>query len=333
MTSLCGRFGERMTLKRKFILSTLVFSILLIAPVMGNPNGPPWINNGDPIVETGCTCHGGGSPSTEIVLSISGVPRTYNLSQSYEMTISLSHASNDEGGFVLHAYEKGELIPGVGSQIVKDASNSDVAALSQSEPGNNWVITWVAPDEDLGPVAFQMAGNAVNGDGIPNELDHWNILSFSIPGPSDAAIVALDDVALRTISVGDYDSLFVAVEDPDALEAERQEGIAHDFFANGNLYYWTTLSLIIVGAVIQGEFYERKFGGGPPHLDMSLAIPQGIRRTIVSLIMVIIFAWSIDSSQSWGIILVLAMVMLWAMFGVYRTIVQARAPKVYTDLI
>jgi len=334
MTSLCGRFGEQMSVKRKFILATLVFSMLLIAPVMGNPNGPPWMNGGAPIVETGCTCHGGGSPSTEVVISISSVPRTYNLSESYDMTITLSHASNEEGGFVLYAYDDGILTPGTGSQIVVDTNtNEEDEALSQSEPASEWTITWTAPDADLGPVAFQLVGNAVNGDGLPNEMDHWNILSFSIPGPSDAAIVAEDDISLRTISVGDYDSLFVAVEDPDALEAERQEGIAHDFFANGNLYYWTTLSLIIIGAVIQGEFYERKFGGGPLHLDMSLAIPQGIRRGVLSLLLIIVFAWSIDSSQSWGVTLVLGMIALWAIYGVYRTISQARAPKVYTDLI
>ena len=63
----------------------------------------------------------------------------------------------------------------------------------------------------------------------------WNILSFSISSPDSTYE---DDEAhrdLRTISVGDYESLFVALEDPAALEAERQEGIAEDFFNNGNL--------------------------------------------------------------------------------------------------
>ena len=80
----------------------------------------------------------------------------------------------------------------------------------------------------------------------------------------------------RTISVGDFESLFVAEEDSEAMEAERQAGIADDFFNNGNLFYWSTLAIILVGAVVQGEFYERRFGGGPKHLDMRLAVPQGI---------------------------------------------------------
>ena len=66
---------------------------------------------------------------------------------------------------------------------------------------------------------------------------------------------------------------------------------------------------------------------------MSLAVPQGVRRGILAIIAVLIFAWSIDSTQSWGVILLTGMLMLWAIFGVYRTVVQARAPKEYTDLV
>ena len=86
---------------------------------------------------------------------------------------------------------------------------------------------------------------------------------------------------------------------------------------------------VIIGAVVQGEFYERRFGGGPPHLDMSLAVPQGVRRGVLSIVAILLFAWSIDSSQSWGIKLLTGMAMLWAIFGVYRTVVQARAPTIH----
>ena len=178
-----------------------------------------------------------------------------------------------------------------------------------------------------------MVGNAVNGNGAFDSGDKWNILSFSISAPDSTYLDDDENLNLRTISVGDYDSLFVAEEDPAALEAERQEKIADDFFNNGNLFYWTTLSIIIVGAVVQGQFYERKFGGGPPHLDMSLAVPQGVRRGILSFALILLFAWTIDSSQSWGIVLLVGMLTLWAIFGVYRTVVQARAPKQYTDLV
>lgn len=318
-------------MRRKFRNFSLmiVLSLMLVAPVLGNPNGPPWDNGGNLVIETGCTCHGGGAPSTEVVVSVSGVPRAYNVSETYEFVISLQHASNSGGGFLFWDGDIGTLTPGEGSQSVPDKPG----ALSQAEPGNDWVVTWTAPDEDMGPANFQLVGNAVNGNGNFDEGDKWNILAFTINEPGDTEVATNEDVSLRTISVGDYDSLFVAEEDPEAIEAERQEGIAHNFFTNGNLYYWTTLSMIIVAAVIQGEFYERRFGGGPTHLDKSLAVPQGLRRGVLASGLAILFAYLVDSDQPWGYALVAGMLTLWAIFGVYRTIVQARAPKDYTDLV
>ena len=117
------------------------------------------------------------------------------------------------------------------------------------------------------------------------------------------------------------------------IEAEKQAEIANNYFTQGNLYFWTTLSIIIVAAVIQGEFYERRFGGGPPHLDMRLAVPQGIRRGVMSLGLAIGFGWAIDTALPWGYTLVIGMCMLWAIFGVYRTVVQARAEKDSPDMV
>jgi hypothetical protein len=142
-----------------------------------------------------------------------------------------------------------------------------------------------------------------------------------------------DGLALRTISVGDYDALFVAVEDPAAVEAERQQDLAEMFFDEGNLFYFATLSILIVAAVIQGEFYERKFGGGPEYLDKSLAIPQGVRRSAVAALLLVMFAWAVDGGQSWEIMLSLGMLSLWALYGVYRTIAQARASPQTKDLV
>ena len=311
------------------LLIVSLMALLFIAPVLGMPAGPPWESNGKLVVETGCSCHGGGSPNINVVVSISGVPRSYDVGQSYDFTISLQDASNPSGGFMLWDYNGGTLTPGDGSQYVTE----EPGAVSQSSPGNDWIVTWTAPAEDTGIIAFQLVGNAVNGDGLPNEEDHWNILSFSISAPGTATNDDEDGLALRTISVGDYDSLFVADVDPAELEAERQQHIADQYFDNGNLFYWTTLSILLIAAVFQGEFYERKFGGGPPHLDRSLAIPQGIRRGVVSILLTALFAFTIREGFAYGYPLVAGMLALWAIFGVYRTIVQARAEKKYTDLI
>ena len=104
-----------------------------------------------------------------------------------------------------------------------------------------------------------------------------------------------ENLQLRTISVGDYDSLFVAEEDPAALEAARQEK-TDDFFNNGNPFYWTTLSIIIIGAVVQ-ECSTNAGSRRYPTSRHESRCAAGFRRGILSVITILIFAWSLDSSQ------------------------------------
>lgn len=323
---------------RAIILLSLC--IMLLGPAYGYPgsqapNGqqPPWMNNGL-TVETGCTCHGGAAPSTEVVVSISGIPRSYDLNHQYNFTISLQHASYLEGGFLIWDYGAGTFEAGEGSEII-DASvdENNTGGLGHAMPGNDWNFNWTSPSEDIGDVEFSLVGNAIDGNGQANENDAWNILTFSISAPDSTAVDEEGELELRTISVGDYDALFVSEKDPEVLEAERQEALSHEYFKWGNIYFWSTLSILIVAAVIQGEFYERRFGGGPKHLDMSLALPQGIIRGTLTAGLLIGFAWSWDSHQSWGVLLLLGMLTAWSAYGVYRTILQATTPPADIDLV
>lgn len=299
----------------------------MAAPAYGNSQGPPWMHNDRIIPEEGCSCHGaGGSPSSEIILSISGVPRTYETGETYNLTIKLTHASYSSGGFMIWDYAAGTFAVSEGTKEVPDSGG----AISHNAPGNDWIIPWTAPVEDSGDVHFSLAGNAVDGSGAPDAGDHWTTLSFTVSAPGTAT--PDEDVSLRTISVGDYDSLFGQKSDAQ-IEAEKQAELAGTYFDQGNLYFWTTLSILIIAAVIQGEFYERRFGGGPPHLDMGLAVPQGVRRGLVTLGLAIGLGWAVDTELPWGYTLVIAMCMLWGIFGVYRTVIQARTAKEAMDLI
>lgn len=223
-------------------------------------------------------------------------------------------------------YSSGTFTPGEGSKIVPESGG----AISHDAPGNDWVVEWQAPSEDVGDIHFSLAGNAVDGSGAPDAGDHWTTLSFTVSAPETAT--PDEDPSLRTISVGDYDSLFGQKSDEE-LEAEAQAEIANDYMTQGNLYFWTTLSILIIAAVIQGEFYERRFGGGPPYLDMRLAVPQGIRRGAIALGLAIGLGWAVDTELPWGYTLVIGMCMLWGIYGVYRTVVQARAQEMPMDMV
>ncbi len=315
-------------MSRKYaLLLVATLAIMMAAPAYGNSQGPPWMHNDRIIPEEGCSCHGaGGSPSSEIILSISGVPRTYETGETYNLTIKLTHASYSSGGFMIWDYAAGTFAVSDGTKEVPDSGG----AISHNAPGNDWIIPWTAPVEDSGDVHFSLAGNAVDGSGAPDAGDHWTTLSFTVSAPGTAT--PDEDVSLRTISVGDYDSLFGQKSDAQ-IEAEKQAELAGTYFDQGNLYFWTTLSILIIAAVIQGEFYERRFGGGPPHLDMGLAVPQGVRRGLVTLGLAIGLGWAVDTELPWGYTLVIAMCMLWGIFGVYRTVIQARTAKEAMDLI
>ena len=77
-------------------------------------------------------------------------------------------------------------------------------------------------ENDVGSVSFNLVGNAVNGNGAFDSGDKWNILSFSISAPDSTYLDDDENLNLRTISVGDYDS-FVAEEDPAVLEGKGKK--------------------------------------------------------------------------------------------------------------
>ena len=191
-------------MSRRFtLLLVATLALMLAAPAFGNSQGPPWTRDGSDalLVEEGCTCHGaGGSPSSEVILSITGVPRTYETGAEYNLTISLAHPTYVAGGYMIWDYGDGNFTPGDGSKYVLDSGGG----LSHDNVGNDWVIVWKAPESDTGDVHFSLAGNIVDGSGAPDAGDHWTILSFTVSAPDTATPDA--DPTLRTISVGDYDS-------------------------------------------------------------------------------------------------------------------------------
>jgi hypothetical protein len=140
-----------------------------------------------------------------------------------------------------------------------------------------------------------------------------------------------DDLLANTLSSGGK-AVFNPTEDPDAAEKEHQVKLANDFFTYGNLYYWSTLVIILIGAVVQREFYEKRFAGGPPHLAMELAIPQGIRRGAMSLILLFLAIYGFEIWDGY-LVAVISFCSLWAGYGVYRTIVQAKALPVIDEML
>jgi len=321
------------------VAAALALLLMLVGSALAYSAGPPESNAaGDSTATYGCTCHGAGAPpvgtpSTEVVVSISGVPHSYDNGTAYNFTIKVQHSSNTDGGFLLSSggvgtfswLEDAGIRPADGSDEPTSATNTS-ANISHSETGNpaEWTFIWTAPSTDEGPVSFWLAGNSVDGGGANDDSDHWNLLSFVVnePGATDAQ--SEQGLSTRVISVGDYDSLFVSEEDPEQLERERQAELADGVFSTGNTLYFTSLLALIIGAVFQREFLERKRGEGPPWLPKELAYPQGLRRGITAALFFLLGLYWMSNDEPTYMTGPAIFVGFWAAYGVYRT---ARATR------
>jgi len=317
--------------------------VLLTVPALAMHSGPAALNsNNELTVEYGCSCHNNGAPSDRAVVMITGVPLMYGTSITYNFTITVADSltlsggnGNVKGGFLLSSNGSGEFTWDDTEEIREALDRPDDISHSDTDGDGVWVVSWTAPNEDEGPVQFWLAGNSVDGGGIPDEMDYWNLLSFSISSPgaiSDAE--SASTLETRTISVGAYDALFLLEKSPEEIEQERQDAISERIFFEGNTFFWTSLVALIVGAVFQKELLERRPDqNGPEFLAAELAYPQGLRRAFISGIS-FFFAvrWMASDSPitfqgvdfSTFLTGTAFFVGFWAAYGVYRTVLSAR---------
>ncbi|MAH98429.1 MAG: hypothetical protein CMA12_03635 [Euryarchaeota archaeon] len=332
-----------------------ILSLIIIAaisfPALGMSNGPGAMNSdGELTVKYGCSCHNNGAPSDRAVVMVSGVPLIYEPSESYIFTIRVADSltlsggeGNVQAGFLLSSDSIGNFTWDESEEIRYADGRADDISHSDPDLDGIWIVTWAAPSEDLGAIQFWLVGNSVDGGGIPDDMDYWNILSFSVNPP---ATITTDEAAstleTRTISVGSYDSLFLIEISDEQLEQERQDAISERVFSQGNLFYWSSLVALIVGAVFQKEILERKYDDGPEFLASELAYPQGIRRAIICALS---FYFGVVSASSDSplyfqdvdfrnfVIGTAFFISTWAAYGVYRTIIAARAAPSVDDLM
>ena len=329
-----------LSVSRAFICLILVAAVSI--PALGMSNGPGAYNSNDELtVKYGCSCHNNGASSERAVVMVTGVPLMYEPSESYQLTIRVADSltlsggeGNTQAGFLISSDSIGNFTWQDDQDIRYAEGRADDVSHSDTDLDGSWVLTWTAPDDDMGIVQFWIAGNSVDGGGIPDEMDYWNVLSFSINPPGT---ITTDEsgstLETRTISVGTYDSLFLLEVSEEQLEMERQDAISHRVFSQGNLFYWTSLTALIVGAVVQKEILERRYDDGPEFLASELAYPEGIRRALGCLLS---FYLGVRWASSDSPIIFQGVdftdfatgtaffVSAWAAYGVYRTVLAAR---------
>lgn len=222
------------------VLAITIVAVLTAGGSQANPTGIGGdANNEGDVALAGCTCHAE-EPDNSVTLILTDVPHRYQSGESYEMSIQIiggpvADTSSHTGGFSMRVSE-GSLSASAGFESLMYNWEDDPTTLTHSNSGSKvsertWHITWTAPEEGTGIVTIWLAGNSVNGDGIPSQLDRWNRLSASIDEG--------DFGGTRTVFVGNGD-----IEPPAPVE----EGVDLHHMGAGMRAHW--LGLLGFAAVV-----------------------------------------------------------------------------------
>lgn len=170
------------------ILSVVVVAISFAATgAIGRSTG---IDKTGGMPKEGCTCHGEGGekekkgvPSDKVVIDfkIDGNPFKYQKGKVYNISIGVAQtdvpmpaAALNKGGFNLRV-TSGTLKAAAGYEnFVKPSGNLEATHTPEGDKnGRMWNLTWTAPADDKDAAIFTVFVNTVDGDGSPDEGDHW----------------------------------------------------------------------------------------------------------------------------------------------------------------
>ena len=169
--------------KRSFAVLVVLAVALFSIPEFGA--APGGIGTGG---DEGCLCHNNAIPSSDTVVTLTGLPGTFNASTEYPLVLTVENqniiGSQDtdgrNGGFRI-LFSSGDLSGDAALTKIKDGG------LTHTEAGNDfrtWNLTWTSPSNDAQTVDFIVHGNAVSGDadGVANGGEQWNTASYSVSG-------------------------------------------------------------------------------------------------------------------------------------------------------
>jgi uncharacterized protein (TIGR03437 family) len=188
----------------------IVFLLTLGVPILvwAFAEGPPDAHTGGFREPTCAQCHGTGQPNTNGGRVTISLPQAYSSGVTYPITVTVFDSAQRRWGFELSARtssggQAGDLIPTDSlTQIASPASNTKIQYIEQTSAGTrsgtrdtgsgvSFTFNWTAPDVSAGPVVFNTAANAANGNGAPDPGDHIYTAEATLqpeapgsPGPS-----------------------------------------------------------------------------------------------------------------------------------------------------
>ena len=171
--------GRNITISRSMVAFLLISIAMVVSPAV---NSLPTGVNYDQISAGGCNCHAA-APNAAVMVTLDGLPEEYNMSETYQVTISFTGGPSAEGnanlgGFNLWA-SGGEITP-----LDATVQSNGPSEVTHTEAGNDytsWTVEWIAPSHGR-DVDFVVHVNSVNGDGNAGPEDQWNKLTLKVAG-------------------------------------------------------------------------------------------------------------------------------------------------------
>lgn len=165
--------------------------------------------------EGNCTqCHAGNELNAAGgSLTLTTFPETYEPNEVYTIVVNLSRAGQSRWGFEMIALDADGA--SVGSFEADDAENTQLSEDNQyikqtlkgtgqgTEDAHSWEFQWTAPDADIGPITFYVAGNAANGDSVTTGDYIYTAQEESTPPIPVVAGVSLEVVGNDALSTTD----------------------------------------------------------------------------------------------------------------------------------
>ncbi len=182
----------------KLIICILFFAFSSISYAFSR--GPISGRTGAPGEVTCVDCHDSfelnrGTGRVEIL----DLPKTYSPGQRIRVRVSVRQQNQQRWGFQLTALDEKETLAGQFSII--DAQHTQLinggdrvyvehtteGTFNGNNGGAEWIMEWIAPSTDIGPVTFYAAGNAANGKN-DTEGDFIYTTATLLGAPSDPIV-------------------------------------------------------------------------------------------------------------------------------------------------
>ncbi|MEC8938598.1 MAG: cbb3-type cytochrome c oxidase subunit I [Candidatus Thermoplasmatota archaeon] len=252
---------EKKTLiTRSMVVLILISIAMVVSPAVNSlPNGIGY----EQVKSGGCNCHNGVA-DTGVVVALDGLPEQYNVSETYELTISFSGGPSTDGaanlgGFNLWA-SGGEITP-----VDATVQSRDSSEVTHTEAGNDyrsWTVEWTAPSHGRN-VDFLLHVNSVNGDGVQGPEDKWNRLSITVAGSLGAALDPADPfTVLATLIIISGILLVITIlygfyrTNPDAFDWEHLAPWITEWLTStdhkkiGTLYFVQGMFFLGIGGIL-----------------------------------------------------------------------------------